>query len=101
MPWANPRACSHQPCPAPVVNRGRCAIHQDAKKYQNLHWADLWHETLKEEPICQGCHQQASRFVDHIVPLKGRSGGKHERSNLHAYCEDCFWRRIGAVWGYH
>jgi hypothetical protein len=55
MPPAAPRGCQAPNCPARVIYRSRCQIHQSGPNEFKLWWDDLWHETLKQEPICREC----------------------------------------------
>jgi len=54
MPWAPPRGCIPG-CPAVVVYRSRCQIHQRGPNERRREWDGLWFETLAQEPICREC----------------------------------------------
>lgn len=94
MPWAPRKPCLEPGCPA-LVDRGRCASHQQTKKpWQGgagglgygRQWRKLRAQVLEEEPFCRLCGAPGVE-VDHII---GRArGGTDDRSNLRGLCHSC------------
>jgi hypothetical protein len=56
--------------------------------YDRQRWHRVSKRKLARDPICEGCGEQASRHVDHIVPLD-QGGAQFDPANLQSLCIPC------------
>ena len=60
----------------------------NGRLYDKRRWHRVRERALARGPVCEGCGEQSSRHVDHIVPLDC-GGPPYDPTNLQALCIPC------------